>query len=128
MMNQRLEHEHTLETLWGNDIAKFPAHLATINLAINNLSSDRNYPNILHEDFFKLIVGESGFDPESWRKSRAKTLGLMDRDIVYPRWFDAIVGNPPYTRQEEIPETGVDKENLIENALKVGGIKIAEIS
>ncbi len=75
MMNQRLEHENIFETLWGNDIAKFPAHLATINLAINNLGSDRNYPNILHEDFFALIVGESGFDPESWRKSRAKTLG-----------------------------------------------------
>lgn len=56
IMNARLEHEKILETLWGTDIAKFPAHLATINLAINDLGVDKNYPNILHQDFFDLLV------------------------------------------------------------------------
>ena len=128
IMNQRLEHERALATLWGVDIAKFPAHLATINLAINDLSVDRNYPNILHEDFFALQVDESGFANEAWRKRRAKTLGLEEREVTYPRWFDAIVGNPPYTRQEEIPEIGVDKEKLIEAALTVGETQIATLS
>ena len=117
MMNQRKEHERILDSLWGNDIAKFPAHLSTINLAINDLSVDKNYPNIIKEDFFALRVGSDGFDPVNYRKVRAKTLGVTEREVIYPRWFDVIVGNPPYTRQEEIPKIGVDKEKLIENAL-----------
>lgn len=130
LMNQRLEHEKILDTLWGNDIAKFPAHLATINLAINDLGVDKNYPNILQEDFFALIVGDKGFDlPEKYRKRLVVGLGKEKREVTYPRWFDAVVGNPPYTRQEEIPEIGVDKEKLIERALKdpSGKKKLAEI-
>jgi hypothetical protein len=127
LMNQRKSHESILESLWGNDIAKFPAHLATINLAINDLGVDKNYPNILQEDFFNLLVGDEGFDPEKWRKARANTLGFKEREVTYPRWFNALVGNPPYTRQEEIPEIGVDKEKLIENALYFHDKKVAEI-
>jgi type I restriction enzyme M protein len=129
LMNQYKRHEEILESLWGDDIAKFPAHLSTINLAINDLGVDKNYPNIIQEDFFKLLAIRGGFEaPESWRKARAVTLGVEERELIYPRWFDAVVGNPPYTRQEEIPEIGVDKERLIENALKdPSGQKIAEI-
>jgi type I restriction enzyme M protein len=127
MMNQRKNHEEILDTLWGIDIAKFPAHLSTINLAINDLGVEKNYPNILHNDFFSFVIGGDGFDPENFRKKRAKTLGITEREVNYPRWFDAVVGNPPYTRQEEIPDTGVDKEKLIENALKLNNRKIAEI-
>jgi type I restriction enzyme M protein len=132
IMNQRKKHEELLQTLWGNDIAKFPAHLATINLAINDLAGDENYPNILHEDFFTFVVGDEGFIPDNWRKARAKTLGIQERDVVYPRWFDAIVGNPPYTRQEEIGEISPEdleyKENIIQKALLLHQTKIADIS
>ena len=130
LMNQRKEHEKILETLWGVDIAKFPAHLSTINLAINDLGVEKNYPNIIQEDFFAIMsLPEGGFElPEKWRKFRAKTLKVDDRMVIFPRWFDAVVGNPPYTRQEEIPETGVDKEKLIESALRdPSGKKTAEI-
>jgi type I restriction enzyme M protein len=132
LMNQRLPHDELLTTIWGNDIAKFPAHLATINLAINDLSADINYPNIIHKDFFELSVGDDGFDPENWRKVRARTLGVTEREVIYPRYFDAIVGNPPYTRQEEItkiaPDIGAYKENLITSALQFHGKKIADLS
>lgn len=131
LMNQHKSHEALQETLWGNDIAKFPAHLATINLAINDLGVDKNYPNILQEDFFALLVGDEGFYPEKWRKGRAKTLGLEEREVTYPRWFDAVVGNPPYTRQEEISEISPQdleyKERLIKKALYSHNKKIAEI-
>jgi len=132
LMNQYKRHEEILDTIWGIDIAKFPAHLATINLAINDLSVDKNYPNILHQDFFSLLVGENGFDPENWRKVRAKTLGIEEREVIHPRWFDVIVGNPPYTRQEEIgeisPEDSKYKENLIKKTLlDARGKKIANI-
>lgn len=132
LMNQRKMHEDLLETLWGVDIAKFPAHLATINLAINDLGVDKNYPNILQEDFFALLVGDEGFDPEKWRKTRAKTLGLKEREVTCPRWFDVVVGNPPYTRQEEIskisPKDIEYKSKLIGKALlDLRGKKVAEI-
>ena len=131
MMNERLEHQQIMETLWGNDIAKFPAHLAAINLAINDLGVDKNYPNILKSDFFELQVGDQGFDLSDWRKKRAATLGLTEREITYPRWFNAVVGNPPYTRQEEIsaiaPDVAAYKENLIESSLYFHNKKIANI-
>ncbi|GAH11650.1 unnamed protein product, partial [marine sediment metagenome] len=134
LMNQFLKHEEILDTLWGNDIAKFPAHLSTINLAIRDLGVDKNYPNILQEDFFTLLSTEGGFElPEKTRKAIAKTLGIKEREVTYPRWFDCVVGNPPYTRQEEMPEIAPEikqyKEGIIDKALKDNtGKKIAEIS
>ncbi len=129
LMNQRLVHEDILDTLWGVDIAKFPAHLSTINLAINDLGVDKNYPNILNEDFFALLVGEEGFYPEKWRRARAKTLGLEEREVIYPRWFNAVVGNPPYTRLMDYKKTGIDTKNLREKALKdLSGKYLANIS
>ena len=132
LMNQRLPHDELLSTLWGNDIAKFPAHLATINLAINDLSADINYPNIIQKDFFELQVGADGFDPVDWRKVRARTLGVTEREVVYPRQFDAIVGNPPYTRQEDItqiaPDVAAYKDKLINAALQFHNKKIADLS
>jgi type I restriction-modification system DNA methylase subunit len=134
LMNQFLKHENLLDTLWGNDIAKFPAHLSTINLAIRDLSVDKNYPNILQEDFFNLLSTEGGFElPEKWRKARAQTLRVKEREVTYPRWFGCVVGNPPYTRQEEMPEIAPKikeyKQGLIDKALKdIKGKRIAEIS
>lgn len=130
LMNQYKKHEEILESLWGDDIAKFPAHLSTINLVINDLGVDKNYPNIIQEDFFKLLAVKDGFEaPEGWRRARAVTLGVKERELIIPRWFDVVVGNPPYTRQEEIPDIGVDKQKLIESALKdPSGKKVADIS
>ena len=121
LMNEELHHEEILDGLWGVDIAKFPSHLATINLAIQDLSVDKNYPNIAQEDFFNLLVSPEGFElPEKWRKMKQKTVDLEEREITCPRWFDCVVGNPPYTRQEEIQEiTGEKgyKNKLIEKSL-----------
>jgi hypothetical protein len=133
LMNQNLPHETILNTLWGNDIAKFPAHLATINLAINDLSVDKNYPRIIRKDFFDLLsFDESGFQvPEDVRKVLLKTMSGEEYKTIYPRWFDAIVGNPPYTRQEEISEISDEttyKDRLIQKALTHGAKIIANIS
>lgn len=134
LMNFSLRHEEILDSLWGVDVAKFPAHLSTINLAINDLSVDNNYPNIIHEDFFNLYSSLEGLElPKKWRKARAVSLGKTPKEITYPRWFDCIVGNPPYIRQEEIseiaPEDKKYKTSLIQKALlDLRGKRIAEIS
>ena len=122
LMNDRLEHEKILSTLWGVDIAKFPAHLSQINLAIKKLESNTNYPNIIKDDFFTMLVGPEGFEPAEWRKKISKTLSAKERTIEHPRWFDVLVGNPPYTRQEEIEGISEKersyKNRIIQNSLK----------
>lgn len=133
LMNESLKHNDILDTLWGVDIAKFPSHLATINLAIQDLSVDKNYPNIAQGDFFDLLVTTEGFElPEKWRKMKQKTVDSKEREITYPRWFDCVVGNPPYTRQEEIQEiTGEKgyKDKLVEKSLyDINNKKLANIS
>jgi len=122
LQNQYLKHEQILDTLWGNDIAKFPAHLSTINLAVNDLSVDKNFPNIMREDFFALLSTEEGFElSKRTRKAMHSRMDNNQTDINYPRWFDCIVGNPPYTRQEEMgdiaPKDKRYKSDVIEMAL-----------
>jgi type I restriction enzyme M protein len=133
LMNQRLTHEEILKTTWGNDIAKFPAHLTTINLAINDLRSDENYPRVIKKDFFDLLPDRVEFAlPEAWRKVQIKGLGKVEKTLEHPRFFDTIVGNPPYTRQEEIEDIqekkGGYKEQLIKKALFLDGKPFANIS
>ncbi|MEW6557033.1 MAG: N-6 DNA methylase [Elusimicrobiota bacterium] len=142
MMNQQLTHQDILNSLYGTDIAKFPAHLATINLAINDLSTNENYPQIFNEDFFALspfgtnsLKYQNNSDFIVKENARSKyVVSFGDKKIVieYPRSVDCIVGNPPYTRQEEISEivSGDEKykEDLIEKSQYDGSVKMADIS
>lgn len=93
---------------------------------------DANYPNVIQEDFFAIQHEKEGINLDAWRERMAKTLRGKEREIVYPKYFDAIVGNPPYTRQEEIEDINTEdityKANLIQSALKSGGEKLATIS
>jgi hypothetical protein len=95
-------HEELLEQLWGIDIARYPAHMSVINLAARDLASTENYPKIIHDDFFKVFPQRSQY--EFYRRSY-KVAGLSTEKFqtVVPL-FDAVVGNPPYTRQEEMED------------------------
>ena len=121
LINPRLSHEEILPTIWGNDIAKFPAHLSTINLAIADLKSDKNYPRIVQKDFFEWLPGSVDLPPTT-KKVFLTSLGKDQQQTVIPKYFDAIVGNPPYTRQEEMDDLVGDKgqeykQRLIAKAL-----------
>ena len=95
-------HEELLEQLWGIDIARYPAHMSVINLAARDLASTENYPKIIHDDFFKVFSQKSQY--EFYRRSY-KVAGLSTEKVQtsVPQ-FDAVVGNPPYTRQEEMED------------------------
>lgn len=132
MLNQRLTHKEILATLWGVDIAKFPAHLATINLALNDLSTKDNYPRILEKNFFdEELIGKHWLS-KSLKKVLLNTLSDSEEVVGFPLEFDAVVGNPPYTRQEEMSqqEGGADlKEQIITTALsKWNGASTPSIS
>ena len=109
LVNPQLSHQELLSTIWGVELAELPAQVATNRLSAELSSSNQTSPNVLQTDFFELRAGDG-----------------------FPGDFDAIVGNPPYTRQEGItniaPEVAVYKEKLINNALHFHGRKIADLS
>ena len=124
LINPRLEHNDILPTLWGIDISKFASHLSTINLAINDLGSTNNYPRIIHKDFFEVNPLGIGFS----KPTKVKGLDKIEKEVEHPKNFDVVVGNPPYTRQEEIEDLSADgyKESLIDKALHETGANISK--
>lgn len=92
-LSPRLGHTALLEGVFGTDISPFAAHLSTINLATRDLVEDANYPRVKRADFFDLRAGS-----EFIRLPRADG---GETPISVPR-FDAVVGNPPYVRQEDM--------------------------
>jgi len=94
----RRKHGELLSDLFGVDIDEFATHLTTINLATRDLIDAENYPQIVRSDFFDLEANKTFMS----LPTRAKGLGrIMHRDVDIPR-LDAVIGNPPYVRQEQI--------------------------
>jgi len=84
-------HEEILNQLYGVDINPFPAQLSSINLAVRNLQVASRNINLVVSDFFKV----------------KPSTGIIPKDL------DAVVTNPPYTRQEEMEY----KDQIREEAL-----------
>jgi type I restriction enzyme M protein len=102
-LNPHKPHEELLKELYGIDIAKFPAHLTTINLAARDLSVEENYPRVLCEDFFGVSREKRIpiLKKEYVEKFKTEGLDLKKLMVEIPP-CDAVVMNPPYTRQEEM--------------------------
>ena len=98
-LDKRLSNQELLGGLYGCDINSFPAHLATLNLAARNISNEENYPRIARRNFFTVELGKP-----FCQLPRHAIGGKLERhDILLPE-LDAVVGNPPYVRHEEIPK------------------------
>ena len=95
-----VSHESLLSEIFGIDIAAFPAQLSTINLAVRHLSDEANYPRVARDSFFNAQAGIPLYD--------IPLTGDAVRSIALEQ-VDAVVGNPPYIRQEGINK--VDKDN-----------------
>lgn len=92
-LSPKRPHSELLKQVWGNEIADFPAELATINLYRQDPADVTNFPRILIFDIFAL-------KPESTvNLTGAKGPGTVPTKLPQ---FDAIVGNPPYVRRQEI--------------------------
>jgi type I restriction-modification system DNA methylase subunit len=93
-------HKQILNQLYGIDINEFPAHLTAMNLAMKNARVPSPTLNIFVRDYFTIIPGYKEFLPY-----KVKTFeGVKEVEVVF-KDFDAVVGNPPYTRWTEIPES-----------------------
>lgn len=93
-------HETMIKELFGVDISQFACHLTTINLATRDLIEHENYPRVARSDFFDVATKHRFLSLPIHAPS--KGLGkTQHRDIEIPL-LDAVVGNPPYVRQEDI--------------------------
>jgi len=98
------KHGQRLQDLYGVDVSHFATHLTTINLATRDLIDDENYPQIVRSDFFDVHAGHTFVVLPNKGKSKGKSKGLgktQHREVDIPL-LDAVVGNPPYIRQEAI--------------------------
>ena len=93
-------HERLLGEIFGVDIGAFPAQLSTINLAVRHLSDQANYPRVAKASFFDAQAGIPLYNIPLTGDS-VRSIALME--------VDAVVGNPPYIRQESI--NSVDKSH-----------------
>jgi methylase of polypeptide subunit release factors len=92
-LDEKRPHLDLIGELFGCDIALYPAHLATLNLAAREINDEANYPRIARRNFFD-------FEPQQPFCEIPNTAGGQ-RPIALPP-LDAVVGNPPYVRQEKI--------------------------
>lgn len=108
-LDKRLTNQELLEGIYGCDINPFPAHLATLNLAARNIANEENYPRIARRNFFSVEPGKAfcaipiATGPYEGRTARA--------NVDLPT-LQAVVGNPPYVRHEEIPKESELKRQL----------------
>ncbi|MBI4311141.1 MAG: SAM-dependent DNA methyltransferase [Chloroflexi bacterium] len=113
---ERVDHRRVLEEIYGVDRATFPAQLSTINLAVRSITNERNYPRVGRLSFFEVQQGNP--------LTRLPEEGERPEDIYLPV-LDAVVGNPPYIRQERIEPK--DKQ-VIENLARKewpGGVRFS---
>ena len=86
-------HLDLIGELFGCDIAMYPAHLATLNLAAREINDEANYPRIVRRNFFDFAP------PQPFCEIPDNAGGRIP--VPLPP-LDAYVGNPPYVRQEKV--------------------------
>ncbi len=96
------KHGQLLRDIFGVDISNFATHMTTINLATRDLIDDENYPQIARSDFFDVEARKPFLMLPS--RMKIKGLGKENHRIVEVPALDAVIGNPPYVRQEDIPK------------------------
>ncbi len=121
-------HDELIREIWGVDIAKFPAHLSVINLVVRDLKALENVPKIACRDFFDINPGLKSLLYELVYE--VPGIAKEDIEVEFPKSFDVVVTNPPYTRQEEMEDVflGGYKDRLRELVKRIDGIQVGKRS
>ncbi|NAY82429.1 MAG: N-6 DNA methylase [Thaumarchaeota archaeon] len=101
--------EVILKQLYGVDINPFPLQLSAMNLAMRNVRNPSSNMNLICKDYFT-ITPKFNQQPIVSSYVTVTASGMEHRQITIPKSFDAVIGNPPYTRWVEIP---VDTQRAI---------------
>lgn len=112
-----LAHSDKLDALWGFDISAFPAELAVINLYRQDLANPTNFPRIAVRDFFEVKPGDTlEFPP-----ARVTPGGPTKVSLPLPD-FDAVVGNPPYVRSQQLDDLDAAYKRKLQRVATQAGI------
>lgn len=103
-LDPSMSHQAVLSRLYAFDINRFPLHLAAMNLAMKDLSVETREVQLEVTDFFDVI-----FDHKRLESTIVGPKGSRSKRDVLPPQVDAVVGNPPYIRQELIDKKKVRK-------------------
>jgi len=90
-------HKQILGQLYGIDINEFPAHLTAMNLTMKNVRVPSPTLNVFVRDYFTIRPGFKTLAPYPVKTPE----GEKQVEVVF-KDFDAVVGNPPYTRWGEL--------------------------
>jgi hypothetical protein len=99
-----VSHQDWLRQIYAVDVAVFAAHLCTLNLAAREIGDEENYPRVRRGNFFEVADDVAKNKPFCYLPQGLQ--GERKRAPVFMPPLDAIVGNPPYVRQELIPKRG----------------------
>ena len=97
-LSPSLSHSKLLEQLYACEISEYAAHLTALNLATRDLIDGENFPRVARADFFDTRPGV----PFCSAPDTTRDVGTEATRDIYLRAVDAVIGNPPYLRQEEI--------------------------
>jgi len=97
-----VSHQDWLRQIYAVDISLFAAHLCTLNLAARDIRDEENYPRVRRGNFFEVADEVSKNKPFCHLPEGLQ--GERKPGPVHLPPLDAIVGNPPYVRQELIPK------------------------
>lgn len=108
VFNPAVSHQDLLASLYGIDVSALAASLATVNLAVRDLSFADNYPRIATGSFLSMRP-----------QQQIMTLPLggpsVDPVDVIIDPVDAVVCNPPYVRSQEIgPERQAESQQVLQ--------------
>lgn len=95
-------HAQLLNQIWGNDISHFPAILSVINLYKQKIKNQTdNFPKVIRGDYFNLdpLMKVVFPDSNNFQKQIEQSIPV----------FNAISGNFPFIRQEDIPNSVLTK-------------------
>ncbi len=95
-------HQELLREIFGCDIALFAAHLATLNLAARRIEDEENYPCIARGNFFEVAEARETFCQVPGSRIAGDHNIIREHQAVKLPDLDAVIGNPPYVRQELI--------------------------
>lgn len=109
-------HLAQLADLFGCDIALYPTHLATLNLAAREINEEANYPRIVRRDFF-----------DTDANAAFCTVPDETGDVIpiHLPPVDAVVGNPPYVRQEKIEKKDKERYSVLATRAWSNGLRLS---
>lgn len=91
-------HQERLQELFGVDVSRFAATIATVNLAIRQLEFENNYPRVATKSFFSIQPG----DELMKLPLGGAFTGHEEKGPVTVPEMRAVVGNPPYIRVHKL--------------------------